>query len=131
MTADLKIAVAVQSDLETWQKLNASGLTSLLPELLGEPYVDGSGATYSPMFGQPVLVQTGAHAAVVRAFRRARERGLAMSVFTRELFATGNDVDNRAAVRTVPTDELDVVVFAVAGGARLVDKAFDKLRWHP
>ncbi|MEO1060872.1 MAG: DUF2000 domain-containing protein [Actinomycetota bacterium] len=136
MPPELKIAVAVQSDLEVWQKLNAtafavSGLTSLLPKLLGEPYVDGSGETYSPMFGLPVLVQTGDHAAIVRAFRRARERGLAMSVFTRELFTTGNDVDNRAAVRAVGTDDLDVVVFAVAGGAKLVDKAFDRLRWHP
>ncbi len=136
MTAELKIAVAVQSDLETWQKLNAtafavSGLTSLLPELLGEPYVDASDQTYAPMFGLPVLVQAGDHGAIQRAFRRSRERGLVMSVFTRDLFATGNDVDNRAAVRAVPTDELEVVVFAVAGGARLVDKAFDRLRWHP
>ena len=136
MSPELKIAVAVQSDLETWQKLNAtafavSGLTSLLPELLGEPYVDGSDRTYSPMFGLPVLVQTGDHAAIVRAFHRARERGLAMSVFTRELFSTGNDVDNRAAVRAVATDDLDVVVFAAAGGAKQVDKAFDRLRWHP
>lgn len=65
------------------------------------------------------------------AFDRALGRGLAVSVYTDELFSTGNDVDNRAAVAAVATDDLSIAGFAVVGEAKQVDKAFDKLRFHP
>ena len=65
-----------------------------------------------------------------RAFHRAAERGLRSTVYTRDLFATGNDIDNRDAVARVSTADLDVVGFAVAGTARVVDKALDGLRLH-
>ena len=41
--------------------------------------------------------------------REALARGLRVAVFTEALFGTGNDVDNRAAVRAVPRDKLDLV----------------------
>jgi hypothetical protein len=40
-------------------------------------------------------------------------------------------VDDRAAVFSVPTEELDVAGLAVAGDRRQVDKVFDKLEFHP
>lgn len=131
-----KIAVAVRLDLEVWQKLNVtafttSGITAHRPDLVGEPYADASGQGYTSMLGYPVMVFGGDAAAVTRAFRRALDRGLAVAVYTDDLFATGNDVDNRAAVAAVATDDLVLAGFAVAGPSRMVDKVVDKLRLHP
>lgn len=131
-----KIAVAVRDDLEVWQKLNVtafvtSGLGTTFPDLIGEVYVDGSDVEYLPKLGLPCLIYAGDGAGVRRAFDRARGRELAISVYTDELFTTGNDVDNRAAVAAVATDDLTIAGFAVAGEAKQVDKAFDKLKFHP
>ena len=130
---DVKIAVVVREDLATWQKLNvtaflASGIGTSYPDVVGEPYEDASGVTYHPMFGHPVLVFAGDAAALRRAFDRARARGLRVAVYTDDLFATGNDVDNRAAVAKVATEDLVLAGFAVAGDRRTVDKALDKLK---
>lgn len=131
-----KIAVAVREELEVWQKLNVtafvtSGIGPTFPELVGEIYVDGSGVEYLPKLGLPCLIYAGDTDAVRRAFDRARSRGLALSIYTDELFSTRNDVENRAAVAAVDTDELVIAGFAVAGDGKQVDKAFDKLRFHP
>lgn len=136
MDSTWKVAVAVRLDLEVWQKLNVtafvvSGLGTAHPELIGEPYLDRSGGRYLPKLGLPCLIYGGEGAALRRAFDRARMRKLSVSVYTDELFTTGNDVDNRAAVAAVPTDELAIAGFAVAGPGKQVDKAFDKLRFHP
>lgn len=130
-----KIAVAVRDDLETWQKMNltafvVSGIGSRHPNLIGEPYIDGSGRAELPKFAIPVLIYAGDGPAVRRAFLRAIERELTMSVYTDELFTTGNDADNRAAIVDVGTTELNVAGFAVAGDRRQVDKVFDKLKFH-
>ncbi|MFV1989787.1 MAG: DUF2000 family protein [Acidimicrobiales bacterium] len=131
-----KIAVAVRDDLETWQKLNVaafvtSGIGPVYPAVVGEAYVDGSGQRYLPKFGLPVLIYAGDADGVRRSFDRALGRGLAVSVYTDELFVTGNDHDNRAAVAAVETADLSIAGFSVAGMAKQVDKVFDKLRFHP
>jgi hypothetical protein len=136
MGDDTKIAVVVRDDLATWQKLNVtafvvSGLGTAAPGLVGRPYEDGAGVKYHAMFGRPVLVLAADAAGIRRAFDRALARGLTPAVYTDDLFATGNDVDNRAAVAAVPTGELVLAGFAVAGDRRPVDKALDKLRLHP
>jgi hypothetical protein len=130
-----KLAVVVRDDLATWQKLNVtaflvSGIGTARPDLVGEPYLDGDDLAYLPMFAHPVLVFAGDAAALTRAAGRARARGLAMAVYTDELFATNNDVDNRAAVRGVATEKLRLAGIAVAGPRRDVDKALDKVRLH-
>ena len=99
--------------------------------LIGEEYVDGSGVEYLPKLGLPCLIYAGDAHGVRRAFDRARSRGLAVSVYTDDLFSTRNDVENRAAVAAVNTDDLVVAGFSVAGDAKQVDKVFDKLRLHP
>lgn len=130
-----KIAVAVRNDLAAWQKLNVtafvvSGIGPAFPELVGAPYVDGSGATYLSKLVLPVLIYGGDGSGIRRAFDRARSRELALSLYTDDLFATGNDIDNRAAVAAVPTDQLSIAGFAVAGHAKQVDKALDRLKFH-
>lgn len=131
-----KIAVAVREDLATWQKLNVvaflvSGMGTSDPSLVGDPYEDADGREYLRMLGHPVIVLTGDGAALRRGLRRARDRGLPTAVYIEPMFTTGNDVDNRATVRAVPTDDLAPVGIAVHGGRRSVDKALDRLRPHP
>jgi hypothetical protein len=132
----IKIAVVVRDDLQQWQKLNltafvSSGVAHALPHAVGEAYVDGSGRRYLPMFASPVLVMSAAGPALARALRRALDRNLTVAVYTDDLFATMNDVDNRAAVAKVATEDLALAGISVAGDPKQVDKALDKLRLHP
>ncbi|MFJ8443491.1 DUF2000 family protein [Kitasatospora griseola] len=133
---DTKIAVLLREDLEPWQRLNVtaflvSGLGTAVPELIGEPYADADGTAYLPMFRQPVLVFEGAGELLASAHARALSRSLPVAVFTAELFATGNDRDNRAAVRAVPTAGLDLVGLALHGPRNAVDKVLKGARMHP
>jgi hypothetical protein len=133
---DTKIAVLLCEDLETWQRLNVaaflvSGIAATRPQLVGEPYVDADDTQYLPMFGQPVVVFEGAPDTLRAAHRRALGRGLALAIFTRQLFSTGNDRDNRAEVAAVHSDELDLVGLAVHGPKNAVDKTLKGARMHP
>jgi hypothetical protein len=133
---ETKIAVVIRDDLATWQRLNVcaflvSGLAAAVPELIGEPYADADGTKYLPMFRQPVLVFEAPSTVLTAAHARANARGLPMSIFTADLFTTGNDADNRAAVRAVPRDTLDLVGLAVHGQRNAVDKIVKGARMHP
>ena len=130
---DTKIAVLLRDDLAGWQALNVTAfLVSALPaELKGEPYIDADDVHYLPMFGQPVVVLQGDQDLLKKAHERALNRSQPMSIFTADLFATGNDADNRAAVRKVHTQDLDLVGIAVHGQKNAVDKIFKGARMHP
>jgi hypothetical protein len=133
---DTKIALILREDLLPWQSLNmavflASGIAAAHPELIGEAYTDADGTKYTPMFGQPVLVLQGDAAILKAAHERALTRGLTVAVFTAELFGTGHDAANRAAVAAVPKAELDLVGLAVHGPKNAVDKATKGARMHP
>ena len=136
MRFDTKIAVIVHEELASWQKLNVAcflsgGLVAATPELGGKAYRDGSGKVYGPLIRQPVLVFAAASTDLSRVLRRAGEAGLRPSLYTRELFATGHDEANRAAVEAVATDALDLVGLALHGERRAVDKAIKGLKLHP
>jgi hypothetical protein len=133
---DTKIAVLLRDDLEPWQRLNVtaflvSGLGAAVPEVIGEPYADADDVPYLPMFRQPVLIFEGSKETLTGAHGRALARVLPRAAFTSDLFATGNDRDNRAAVRAVPTGELDLVGLAVYGPRNAVDKVLKGARMHP
>ncbi|MEV7346105.1 DUF2000 domain-containing protein [Streptomyces sp. NPDC093544] len=133
---DTKIAVLLRDDLEPWQRLNVtaflvSGLGAAVPEVIGEPYADADDVSYLPMFRQPVLIFEGSKETLTGAHGRALARVLPRAAFTSDLFATGNDRDNRAAVRAVPTGELDLVGLAVYGPRNAVDKVLKGARMHP
>ncbi|MFJ7201042.1 MULTISPECIES: DUF2000 family protein [unclassified Streptomyces] len=133
---DTKIAVLLREDLEPWQRLNVtafvvSGLGTAAPEVIGEPYADADGTAYLPMFRQPVLVFEGTKEMLTTAHGRALSRLLPSAVFTSDLFGTGNDRDNRAAVRAVGADQLDLVGMAVYGPRNAVDKVLKGARMHP
>ena len=136
MRFDTKIAIVVCADLPVWQQLNmtaflASGIAGGRDGVLGLPYEDGSGNAYLPMFGQPVLVFATDAAGLRAVWERARARELPLVVFTQELFGTGNDEDNRAAVRAVPAEKLDLAGLAVHGRRGDVDKTVKGLPLYP
>lgn len=133
---DTKIAVLLRDDLLSWQRLNVcaflvSGIAASDPGTIGEPYADADDTGYLAMFRQPVLVFEGAKETLTAAHARALGRGIPMSIFTSDLFTTGNDGDNRAAVRTVPRDQLDLVGVAMHGPRNAVDKILKGARMHP
>ncbi len=133
---DTKFVVVVRDDLAVWQKLNvaaflAGGIAGAQPQLAGEPYRDASDKVYGRLVRQPILVMTGSGAEIAAAVRRAKERGLLPSIYTRELFATGHDAANRAAVAAVATEALDLVGMGVHGDRKDVDKVTKGLKLHP
>ncbi len=133
---DTKIAVLLRDDLETWQRLNVtafltSGISAAYPQLIGEPYADADGTAYLAMFRQPVLVLEGSGDVLTAAHERTLRRELAVSVFTADLFRTGNDDDNRAAVAAVPRADLDLVGLGIHGPRNAVDKILKGARMHP
>jgi hypothetical protein len=130
-----KIAVVLRDDLAVWQKANVtaflvSGVAGTNPDVVGEPYRDASGNEYLPMFVQPVLVYEADAAALRRAYERALDRGVTPAIYTSELFATGYDEANRAAVAAVAADDLDLVGIAFHAERKVVDKVVDRLRFH-
>src|ERR1700675_3451295 len=108
---DTKIAIVLDEQLAVWQKANVtafliSGIAGTDPELVGEPYVDGSGNHYLPMCRQPILVYAADRLGLRRAYERAMARNVErLAIFTHELFATLHDEANRAAVAAVSADE--------------------------
>ena len=130
---DTKIAVLLRDDLAGWQALNVVAfLVSGLPdELRGEPYIDADDVNYLPMFRQPVVVLQGGKDLLTKAHERALNRNQPMAIFTADLFATGNDEDNRAAVRAVPTEQLDLVGIGLRAPHRDADAVLRGLARHP
>jgi hypothetical protein len=136
MRFDTKIVVAVRSDLPVWQKLNvtaflASGVAAGVAEVAGKPYEDGSGNRYLEMFRQPVLIYTGPGEALAAARERAIARGMPTALYPDELFVTGDDDSNRAAVQAVPAESLVLAGIAVYGPRNAVDKVCKGLVLHP
>jgi len=135
MRFDTKIAVVVRGDLADWQKLNvtaflASGVAHATGEVVGDPYADGSGNRYLPMFREPVLCFAADSDELARVHGRGLSRGLAMAVYTDDMFATGHDADNRAAVQAVEADRLPLAGLALYGPRNSVDRATKGLKLH-
>ena len=133
---DTKVAVVVRDDLATWQKLNvAAFLTSgvvadAAESVVGKPYEDADGRRYLPMLRQPVLIFAATREKLATVARRARERDVPVAIYTAELFSTGRDDDNRAAVKAVPTVELDLVGLALRAPHRSADAVLRGLKRH-
>jgi len=82
------------------------------------------------MFRQPVLVFQADPGQIRKAFDRAMEAGLKPAIFTRDLFATGHDEANRAAVKVKTAAELELVGFALRGARAAVDKVVKGMKLH-
>ena len=74
----------------------------------------------------------GATAAELTAVHgRALARQLEVAVYIEEMFKTGHDEANRAAVSAVAADDLPLVGLAVYGPRNAVDKVMKGLPLHP
>ena len=127
----------MRDDLAPWQRLNVtaflvSGLVGVAEsEAIGAPYEDGDGVTYLPLLVQPLLVFEGSAEQLQRARSRAAGRGVTLAIYANEMFSTGSDGENRAAVRAVPTEALDLVGVALRASHRDADAVLRGLRRHP
>jgi hypothetical protein len=135
MRFETKIAVVLRDDLLVWQKLNVtafliSGIAATVEGVVGEPYVDASDAVYLPMFRQPVLVFAADAEQIRTVYERAMTRALPLAIFTEQLFATGHDEANRAAVRAVASADLQLVGLALRAERGAVDKVTKGLVLH-
>jgi hypothetical protein len=134
MIFDTKIALIIRSDLETWQKINvaaflASGVAAEFPECIGEAYKDGSGTMYSRLFRQPVLVYGADSPGLARALERALTRYVKPAIYTKDMFITNNDADNRNVVESLERTKLELVGLAIRADRKIVDKIVDKLNF--
>lgn len=131
-----KVVIVLRDDLLPWQELNVtaflmSGVATSAPDLTGEPYRDRDGTEYLPMLRQPVVVMSADAGTLTAARSRAVGRGVPLAVYTRELFTTGHDAANRAAVAAVGADELDLVGVGLRGPRNVVDRIVKGARMHP
>jgi hypothetical protein len=130
-----KVVIVLRANLPTWQKLNvaaflASGIAGSIEGIIGEPYEDADGNSYLPLCRQPITILEGDGPTLSSALRRALDPDLRVAVYTEQMFITTNDDDNRAAVKTLPRDDLDLVGIAVYGQRGAVDKAVRDAHLH-
>ncbi|BDZ44627.1 DUF2000 domain-containing protein [Naasia aerilata] len=131
---DTKLAVLLRADLAPWQELNvtaflSSGLSGA-DDMLGEPYRDADGVEYLPMLRQPVLVFSATAEQLTAARVRAVDRGIRTAVYTAELFGTGHDAANRAAVAAVRSGDLDLVGLGLHGARNAIDRITKGIPLH-
>jgi len=134
---ETKVGVVVRDDLAGWQRLNVcafliSGVTAAAgPDAIGEDYFDADSNRYLPLLVQPVLIFE-ANASKLKTLRdRAHRRGIPIALYTREMFSTGHDAANRAAVRAVRAADLDLVGIALRAPHRDADAVLRGLNHHP
>jgi hypothetical protein len=132
---DTKIAIVVREDLAIWQKLNVtafltSGVVGAAGGLLGERYEDAAGNVYNALMIQPIIILSADRETIKAIYRRAMERGARLSLYIEEMFSTGHDAANRAAVRRYEPSELNVVGLALREEKKLVDKITKGARMH-
>lgn len=131
---DTKIKVILREGLEAWQELNVtafliSGIAST-QDIVGEPYVDGDGVQYLPMSQQPIMIHSATKEQLLEVMKKAKEKEMAVAIYTHELFTTYNDEDNRAEVAKHTTDTLDLVGIAIRGKKNPLDRITKEIPMH-
>lgn len=136
MSYDHKIAIIIKQQLQDWQKLNvtaflASSVAIQFPETHGYKFTNASGSTYLPFIKHPILIYKAENEEELkRAFSRAKERGLAIGIYTEPLFATKNEDENHREMEKWGDDDQTLVGIIIYGENNKVNKALDKLKFH-
>lgn len=135
MQFDTKIAIVVRSDLATWQKLNVtafltSGIVGNKPDLMGEIYEDAAGNHYNALAIQPMIVLSADAAGLRKIYQRAMDRSVRLSLYIDEMFATGYDAANRAAVKEQHPDAMAFAGLALRDDKKTVDKITKGAKLH-
>jgi hypothetical protein len=134
MIYDTKTALVLRRDLAAWQMANvaaflAGGLTGTHGHMMGEPYRDGAGRSYSALIREPVFVFGATLEELRRTHQRALSRELVPAIYIEPMFTTTNDADNRAAVAAANSEALDFVGIGVHGPRKTIDKVVNGLRF--
>jgi hypothetical protein len=129
-----KIAIVLGDDLATWQKLDVtafltSGIAGTNPGLLGPPYEDAAGQTYNALAIQPMIVLSADAETINTVYRRAMDRGVRLSLYVEDMFSTGHDAANKAAVKQYPPEAMKVVGLALRNDKKAVDR-ITRARMH-
>jgi len=132
---DTKIAIVIRNDLADWQKLNVtafltSGVLGADVGLLGDDYEDADGNHYAPLIIQPIIVLGTDAAGLKKIHARGLSRGVRLALYIANMFATGHDAANRAAVKQHTADDLDIVGLALRDERKLVDKITKGAKMH-
>ncbi len=91
---------------------------------------DGSGNAYLSILGQPVFVYAASAEHLQRTRSRALGRAVPLAIYTMGMFATNNDKDNRAVVKAVEADKLEIVGLALRTDRKSFDKIISGLKLH-
>jgi hypothetical protein len=131
----MRIALVLREDLATWQRLNvaaflSSAIASDHPESMGLPYRDAAGGEYPRMFALPVMVFEAPGDALQAILAAALEAQVRVMPFPEQLFATGNDEDNRAAFAALPPADMRPAGLALYGGRNRINKLLAGTRKH-
>jgi len=137
MMYENKIAIILLNSLADWQKLNvtaflASSIAIAFPDTHGQPLITASGTQYLPFLKHPILIYgADTDELMKRTFNRATERKLHIGIYTKGLFATKNERENLTEISRLENSELDLAGIIIYGENKQVDKATDKLTFHP
>jgi hypothetical protein len=134
MLYDTKTALVLRRDLVAWQMANvaaflAGGLAGTHGNIIGEPYRDGAGRTYSALIREPVFVFGATLEELRRTHRRALSRELVPAIYIEPMFTTTNDADNRAAVAAADSEALDFAGVGIHGPRKVIDKVVNGLKF--
>ena len=66
-----------------------------------------------------------------RTRARALSRDVTAAVYAKGMFATDNDIDNRAVVKAATAEHLDIVGLALRCDRKTFDKIVHGLKLHP
>jgi len=133
---DKKIAVVIKDDLLPWQKLNvvsflAGSISIQFPETHGQGFKTADNVNFLPFSKHPALIyKADSTEKIQRAFQRARDRELAIGIYTKPLFDTRSGEENVAEIAKHTVDDLDLVGIIIYGENKKVDKALDGLKFH-
>lgn len=134
MDFDTKIKIVLREDLEPWQELNVtaflmSGIAGT-QNIIGDPYKDKNGVQYLPMSQQPIMIHTASKEALKMLLQKAKEKEMEIAIYTKELFDTFNDADNRAMVEKYNTEDLNLVGIGIRGKKNALDRLTKGITLH-
>lgn len=135
MKFDTKIKIVLWEGLKPWQALNVtaflmSGIAGT-QEIIGKPYVDAEGHQYLPMSQQPIMIHGASKEQLQELLQKGLfSEGLAVSIYTEELFETFDDEANRASVAVYQAQELNLVGIGLRGKKNKVDRLTKGLPLH-
>jgi hypothetical protein len=98
--------------------------------LIGEPYEDARGNRYNALAIQPMIVLSADAETIAAIYRRAMERRVGLSLYIEDMFATGHDAANRAAVKQYGPEAMRLVGLALREDRKIVDKIVKGSKMH-